>query len=101
MKINKILFIIFILINIFFVNVCFASTIPADNASAKEIQKYVNENDLSSISISKLIAWYNINGNSTTTYSKIDQALKDQGIEQIKGFLQREKTWRNKKFNTI
>ena len=61
MKIKKIVtFLIFFILITFAFSTFAANSKPSANASAKDVSKYVNNNDISSVGIDTLLKWYQI-----------------------------------------
>lgn len=90
MKINKILSIIITIILAMSMSVCYAAeSVPKADASASKIAKYVKNNDISSVSIEKLIAWYSTTDEASdyTTVQKIEKALKNKSASNVKNYL--------------
>lgn len=94
MKIRKIFIIILVLSLFFFIGTpkTYAAA-PAANASKAEIEKYIKKNsDLSKVSISKLIGWYNTVGQDTLYIQKVDSALKAKSKKNIQNYLKGKST---------
>ena len=88
MKIKKIVtFLIFFILITFAFSTFAANSKPSANASAKDVSKYVNNNDISSVGIDTLLKWYHtVQSSDTAAAIKIDSALKNKTDGEIQGY---------------
>lgn len=88
MKIKKIIIFILAMLVIFSVPTSYAKdAVPAANSSSSKIEQYVKNNEISSVSIDKLVAWYNKVENSNNVKSKIVNALKSKNVKDINSYI--------------
>lgn len=79
-------FLLFILI-IMCVTMTYAASIPSKNASASKIKEYIDNNDISNVSIPTLLGWYPTIGFNTSLVVQVDTALKNKSSEEIKNYV--------------